>query len=79
VDSLGARAVISVERPTRDIAIELCAIRRELLPETVEHLDRQAARVGGRLQHDRRNSADEDKLRNTVAAISRIVTRSCDG
>jgi hypothetical protein len=48
------------------------------LPETVEHLDRQAARVGGRLQHDRRNSADEDKLRNTLAAISRIVTRSCD-
>jgi hypothetical protein len=49
------------------------------LPETVEHLDWQTARVGGRLQHDRRNSADEDKLRNTLAAISRIVTRSCDG
>ena len=38
-----AWTVLPIERATRDIPVELRAIGRELLPETIEHLDRQAA------------------------------------
>src|SRR3546814_14602893 len=46
-----ARPVEAVERAARQIEIELRAISRELLTQAVEHLDRQAARVGGGLDH----------------------------
>jgi len=41
------RSPSCTSRATRDVLIELRAIGRELLPEAVEHLDRQAANVGG--------------------------------
>src|SRR3546814_19307915 len=50
-----ARPVEAVERAARQIEIELRAIGRELLTQAVEHLDRQAARVGGGLE-DRKST-----------------------
>ena len=41
----------------------------------VEHLDRQAARVGGRLQHQRRHGADEHGLGHAGGAVAADVAR----
>src|SRR4029453_5696673 len=59
---LRSGAVKSVERPAREISIDLRAIGGELLAETVEHLDRQTARISGCLQHDWRDRADQHEL-----------------
>jgi len=43
------------------------------LPEPVEHLDRQAARVGRRLHHDRRNGADEHQPGDAACTMLRDI------
>src|SRR5262245_2532542 len=70
-----AWAVESVERAAREISIELRSIRRELLAETVEHLDRQTARIGGCFHHDWRDGADEHELGNAAFAVARGIVR----
>ena len=46
------------------------SIGGELLPEVVEHVDGQAARVGRRLHHDRRHGPDEHQLRDSPLAVA---------
>jgi hypothetical protein len=53
----------------------LRAVGSELLPESVEHLDRQAARIGRRLHHDRRHSADEHELGDAAVAVAGDIVR----
>ena len=43
---LRARPVVAVEGAAREVEIELRAVGGELLPQAVEYLDRQAARIG---------------------------------
>ena len=74
-DTVRARTVVPVERAAGDIPVELRAIGRELLPEAVEHLDRQAARIGGCLHHDRRDRADEHQLGHAAFAMPRGIVR----
>ena len=45
----------------------------ELLPEAVECLDRQAARVDWSLHHDGRHGADEHQLGDAALAVARDV------
>src|SRR5204863_3547498 len=59
---LRAWPVVTVEGAAGDISIELRAVGGELLAEAVEDLDRQAARVGWCLHHDRRHGADEHQF-----------------
>jgi hypothetical protein len=68
---LRARSVVAVGGAAREIEIELRAIGGELLAENVEHLDRQAARIGGCLYHERRHGADEHQLGDTALAVAR--------
>src|SRR6266566_4439065 len=70
---LRARPVVAVERPAREISIELRAVGGELLPEAVKYLDRQAVRIGWRLHHDRRHGTDEHQLRHSALAVARRV------
>ena len=72
---LRARSVVAVERAAREIEIELRAVGGELLPEAVEDLDRQAARIGWCLHHDRRHGADEHQLGDTALAVARDIVR----
>jgi hypothetical protein len=59
---LAPSTVEAEERPGRDGAVELGAIGQQGRAEAVEHFDRQAARVLGRLQHHRRHGADQHDL-----------------
>ena len=43
--------------------------------DAVEHLDRQAAGIGGRLQHQRRHRADQHGLRHALRAVAADVAR----
>src|SRR5213593_4376131 len=72
---LRARPVVAVEGAAREFPIELRAVGGELLPETVKYLDRQAARIGWRLHHDRRHGADEHQLGDTALAVARDIVR----
>ena len=67
---LGAGPVEAVERPAREIAVELRAVGGELSPKAIEHLDRQAAGVGGRLHQDRRHGTDENQLGDAALALA---------
>ena len=74
---LGARPVVAVERPAREIDIELRAAGGELLAKSVEHFDRQSARIGRCLDHDRRHGADQHQLGDAALrlAMPRDVAR----
>ena len=50
--------------------------RRAACWEIVEHVDRQAAGVGRRLHHDRRNRSDQHQLGNAPLSAGRGVRRS---
>src|SRR5262249_12253722 len=56
--SLRARPVVAVERTGGKIAVKLRAVGGELLSQAVEHLDGQAARIGGRLWPERGRGAE---------------------
>jgi hypothetical protein len=64
-----------MERSARDIPVELCAMGGELLPEAVEDLDRQAARIGWRVHHDRRHYADDHQFGDTAVAVTGDLMR----
>jgi hypothetical protein len=63
-ETLVDRYAIAVEAIERDrqVIVELRVVGRYANPDGVEDLDRSAFRVGGSLQHQRRNRADEDHL-----------------
>ena len=42
-------------------------------PDAVEHLDRQPAGVGRRLQHQRRDGADQHRLGDPLGAVAADV------
>mgnify|MGYP000229951271 CR=1 FL=1 len=70
--------VVAVERPGRHIEIELRAVGDQRGAEAVEHLDRQAARIGGGLHHDRRHRPDHHQLGDPaglLAVLGDIVQR----
>ena len=62
--------VVAVERTACEIKVELRAIGGELLAQTVEHLDRQTARIGWCLYHDRRHGTDEHQLGDAALAVA---------
>src|ERR1035437_9520802 len=64
-----ARSIEARERPRRDVAIELGAIGGELRLKIVENLLGKAARIGSRLHHQRRHSADNSSLRHAALSI----------
>src|SRR5579859_2664849 len=70
---LGAGPIEAVERTRRDVSEELCTISGKRGTEAVEDLDRETARVGRGLDHDRRDGADQDRLGNTPLPVSRHV------
>jgi hypothetical protein len=72
---LRARSVVAVEGTAREFPIELRPVGGELLPEAVEYLYRQAARIGRRLQHDWRHGADEYQFGDTALAVERDIVR----
>jgi hypothetical protein len=72
---LRARPVVAVERAARDRPIELRAVGGELVPEAVKDLDRQAARMGWYLHHDRRHGADEHQLGDTALTVACAIAR----
>ena len=59
---LRAGAVEAVERTGRNVPEELRPIGEQRGAKAVEDLERQAAGIGGRLDHERRHRADEDRL-----------------
>src|SRR5262245_66662095 len=76
--NLRTRPVEAVERTARKIEIKLRTVGRELGAEAVEHLDRQAAWIGLRLDHDWRYGSDQHQLRNsalTLAVAGDVVRR----
>src|SRR5262252_4157086 len=69
---LGSRPVVPVEGH-REIPPELRAIGDDAGSELVEDLDRQAAGVRRRLQHERRDGANQDGLRDATGAVAADV------
>ena len=69
---LGARPVGAVERRAQ-ILEELRAVGEHAGAELVERLHRQAAGIGGRLQHQRRHRADQHGLGDTLRAVAADV------
>ena len=69
-DRFHARPVEAIEGTGREIEIELCTVFGERFAQAVEHLDRDAARVGRRLHHNRRHRAHQDRLRDPAFAVS---------
>ena len=67
--------VEAIERPRRQVAIELRAIGRELCLQSVEHFLGKAARIGRRLHHQRRHRTDQGRLRHTALAMSSQIVR----
>ena len=65
-----ARPVVAVERPARELEVELRPVGGKLFPQAVEHLERQAAGVGWCLHHDRWHGADEHQLRDPALAVA---------
>src|SRR5215510_10794569 len=60
------RTVEAVKRTAGKVDVELRPIVSKLLAQTVKHLDRQATRVGRRLEHQRRHCAYQHELRDTT-------------
>ena len=57
----------------RQILEELRAIGGDAGADLVEHLDRQAAGIGRRLQHQRRDRADQHGLGDRAGAVAADV------
>src|ERR1700756_960753 len=70
-----ARPVVAIEGTTREIEIELRAVRCELSAKVVEYFDGQAARIGLRFQHQWRYGTDENQLGRALPAIARNIAR----
>src|ERR1700747_983147 len=68
-----ARLVIVVEGAGSDVAVELGTVRCERHLEIIEYLLRQPLWVGRRLQHQRRNRADDGRLRYPAFAVASNV------
>ena len=47
----------------------------EAAPQGVEHLHRQAFRIGGGLQHDRRHGGDEDRFGDPLRPVAADIAR----
>jgi hypothetical protein len=71
---LGVRTVKTVERH-RDIDVELRPMVSRAIAKAVEHLDRQPVRVLLRLQQERRDGADQDRLRDPALAVLSNISR----
>jgi hypothetical protein len=70
---LGARTVVAIERTRGYVTEKLRAIGEQRGTETVEDLDRRAARILRRLDHDRRHRADQHGFRDASLAVPRDV------
>src|SRR6266851_4829108 len=70
---LRARAVVAVERQA-EILPELRAVGLNAGAELVEHFDRRAAWIGWRLQHQRRDGADQHGLGYTLRTVPADIT-----
>ena len=68
-DGLHPGPVEAVERPRRQVAVELRPVGRDLGLESVEHFLGQAARIGFGLHHQRRYRADQHGLRHPALAV----------
>ena len=73
-DTFAPVPVEAVERQ-RQILVELRAVGGDAGADLVEHVDRQAARVGRRLQHQRRHRADQHRLGDALGAVPADVAR----
>ena len=69
---LRARPVGAVERGA-EVLEELRAVGQDGGADLVEDLDRQAAGIGGRLQHQRRDRADQHGLGDALRAVAADV------
>ena len=69
----GAGAVVTVERSRRYIVIELGAAGGELRLKVIEDRFGQPERIGRRLQHQRRDRADDRRLGHAAFAVARDV------
>ncbi len=72
---LRAGPVVAVERPGRQLVVELRPVGGELRLQPVENLLRQPARIGRRLDHQRRHRADQHRLCHPAFAVARQVVR----
>jgi hypothetical protein len=67
--NLRFRPVVAVEGHGQ-VLEELRAVAQHTLADAVEDIDRQTAGIGCRLQHQRRNCADQNCLRDPVRAVA---------
>ena len=65
-----ARPVEAEERATGEILVELRAVGEGAGADAVEHFDRQAAGIGRRLQHQRRDRRDQGRFGHTFRAVT---------
>src|SRR5882672_7667356 len=71
----GARPIVAIERPFRELTIELRAIGSELRLQSVEHFLGKAIWIGRGLQHQRGHCADQNGLRHTALAMPSQIMR----
>ena len=71
--NLGAGSVVAVERK-RDVLVKLRPICQQLCSESIEHRDRQAARILFRLDHQWGHGADQHGHGNAFCAMPANVT-----
>src|ERR1700677_518305 len=69
-----ARPVCSIKGRAQ-ILEKLCAVMLHTLADRIERLDRQAARILFRLQHQRRHRTNQNSLRHALCAVAPDVTR----
>ncbi len=75
-DTLAPGPVEPVEGACGYLDVELGAIRHQRRAKAVEHFERQSARIGGALHHDRRHRTDQHRLGHAPAtAVFRHVAR----
>ncbi|MNS96768.1 hypothetical protein D3C72_1310830 [compost metagenome] len=72
---LGARSVEAVERAGRHVAVELRAVGKLGRAQPVEDLQRQAGRIGRRLDHQRRHGRDQYDLGHAPRAVAAEIAR----
>src|SRR6267142_6061924 len=60
--------VETIERTTGEILEELRAVSEQCSAKTIKDIQRQPARVGGRLDHQRRHSADQHSFGDAASA-----------
>jgi hypothetical protein len=72
LQDLRARPVVAVERHG-EVLEELRAVAQHALTDAVEDIDRQTAGIGRRLQHQRRDCTDQNRLRDALRAVAANV------